>query len=199
MALRALATHGKVTREGGGKKGDPYKYTFLFSCSQDIAGTREQESATEGQVIENKDRNSCSRNSQDSILVPTVGEQQKCLEEAPKTALVEEINRRREALEPPLYKDRDAIPLLQKRGLTQKQSRQVIKDGDGFKWRLVRLAGEPGIGVLPLGHDFVANRGYIKVSGGGDTAPQKPAKNALFEYSPLRPTRRSRGDCRARN
>jgi hypothetical protein len=60
-ALRALATQGKVTREGGGKKGDPYKYTFSFSCSQDIAGTREQESENRGQVIENKDRNSCSR------------------------------------------------------------------------------------------------------------------------------------------
>jgi hypothetical protein len=92
-----------------------------------------------------------------------------------RTALLEEINRRVGALAPPLYKGRDAIPLLQKRGLTRKQSRRVIEAGDGSKWRLVRLAGERGtpVAVLPIGHDFVAIRGYIKVS-------------ALFEYSPLR-------------
>ena len=76
-ALRALATRGKITREGGGKRGDPYKYAFSFSCSQDIAGTREQETENRGQAVENKDRISCSQNSQDSILVPAPGEQQK--------------------------------------------------------------------------------------------------------------------------
>jgi hypothetical protein len=108
--------------------------------------------------------------------------------ERAKTALLEEINRRAEALEPPLYKDRDAIPLLQKNGLTQKQSRQVIKDGDGFKWRLVRLAGAPGnpVAVLPLGYDFVANKGYIKVSDDGNTPPQNPAKNGPFESTYFR-------------
>jgi hypothetical protein len=107
-----------------------------------------------------------------------------------KTALLEEINRRVEALEPPLYKERDAIPLLQEKGLTRKQSRQVMKAQDGSKWRLVLLAGEPGppFVVLPLGYDFVANRGYIKVSGGGDTTPQKPAKNAgLLDVDLRRP------------
>ena len=105
-----------------------------------------------------------------------------------KSALVEELNRRVGALEPPLYKDRDAIPLLQKNGLTRKQSRQVIEDGDGFKWRLVPLAGAPSkpVAVLPLGYDFVANRGYIKVSDGGNTTPQKPARNGPFEHSPFR-------------
>ena len=34
---------GKVSREGVGKRGDPYRYRFSFSCSHDIAGTREQE------------------------------------------------------------------------------------------------------------------------------------------------------------
>jgi predicted HTH transcriptional regulator len=41
-ALRQLVEQGKLSREGGGKRGDPYRYRFLFSCSQDIAGTREQ-------------------------------------------------------------------------------------------------------------------------------------------------------------
>jgi putative DNA primase/helicase len=80
-ALRALATHGKITREGCGKRGDPYKYAFLFSCSQDIAGTREQETENGRQAIEKKDRISCSQDSQDSILVPAPSEQQKRFEE----------------------------------------------------------------------------------------------------------------------
>jgi hypothetical protein len=41
-ALRALVAEGRVTREGSGKKGNPYKY--LFPCSNPIVGTREQES-----------------------------------------------------------------------------------------------------------------------------------------------------------
>lgn len=80
-ALRALATCGTVSREGCGKRGDPYKYAFSFSCSQDIAGTREQETENRGQAAENKDRISCSQPTQDSILVPASGEQQKRFEE----------------------------------------------------------------------------------------------------------------------
>jgi hypothetical protein len=80
-ALRALASDGKVTRDGGGKRGDPYKYAFSFSCSQDIAGTREQETENRGQAVEHKDHISCSQNSQDSILVPAACEQQKRFEE----------------------------------------------------------------------------------------------------------------------
>ena len=41
-ALRALVADGRVMREGSGKKGDPYKYSF--PCSNHIVGTREQES-----------------------------------------------------------------------------------------------------------------------------------------------------------
>ncbi len=41
-ALRVLVANGRVTREGSGKKGDPYKYSF--PCSNHIVGTREQES-----------------------------------------------------------------------------------------------------------------------------------------------------------
>jgi hypothetical protein len=42
-ALRGLVTQGRISREGVGRKGDPYKYRFSFSCSPYIPGTREQE------------------------------------------------------------------------------------------------------------------------------------------------------------
>ena len=43
-ALRALVTQAKIIREGGGRKGEPYRYRFSFSCSQDMEGTTERES-----------------------------------------------------------------------------------------------------------------------------------------------------------
>jgi putative DNA primase/helicase len=43
-ALRVLVGQEKITREGGGRKGNPFKYQFSFSCSPYIPGTREQES-----------------------------------------------------------------------------------------------------------------------------------------------------------
>jgi putative DNA primase/helicase len=43
-ALRALVTQGKISREGVGRKGDPYRYRFSFPCSPYIPGTRERES-----------------------------------------------------------------------------------------------------------------------------------------------------------
>jgi hypothetical protein len=47
-ALRDLVEAGKVLREGSGRRGDPYLYSTAgqssFSCSQDISGTRKQES-----------------------------------------------------------------------------------------------------------------------------------------------------------
>jgi AAA domain len=33
-ALRLLVEQGKVSREGGGRRGDPFRYGFSFSCSQ---------------------------------------------------------------------------------------------------------------------------------------------------------------------
>jgi hypothetical protein len=42
-ALRLLRESGKIDREGAGRRGDPFRYRFSFSCSPDIAGTREQE------------------------------------------------------------------------------------------------------------------------------------------------------------
>jgi hypothetical protein len=42
-ALRGLVADERVSREGGGKRGDPYRYQFSFSCSHYSVGTREQE------------------------------------------------------------------------------------------------------------------------------------------------------------
>ena len=42
-ALRSLVEQNKVTRDGSGKKGDPFTYKCSFPCSQHVAGTRERE------------------------------------------------------------------------------------------------------------------------------------------------------------
>jgi hypothetical protein len=43
-ALRQLVETGRAHREGSGKRGDPFKYRFSFSCSLDIPpGTRKQD------------------------------------------------------------------------------------------------------------------------------------------------------------
>jgi hypothetical protein len=69
-ALRALVDQHKVSREGGGKKGNPYKYTFSFSRSQDIAGTRERESQNGAEPRINTNEMLVPEKSQKSILVP---------------------------------------------------------------------------------------------------------------------------------
>ncbi len=61
-ALRALVKQEKITREGAGRKGDPYRYRFSFSCSSDMSGTREQET----EICPNSHTNI------DDILVPSV-------------------------------------------------------------------------------------------------------------------------------
>jgi len=70
-ALRLLVETGKIAREGSGRRGDPFRYRFPFSCSQGISGTREQESQ---QVPERRINTSdilVPRFPSDSILVPT--------------------------------------------------------------------------------------------------------------------------------
>lgn len=42
-ALRLLVEARKIDREGVGRRGDPFRYRFSFSCSLDIPETREQE------------------------------------------------------------------------------------------------------------------------------------------------------------
>jgi hypothetical protein len=53
MALRLLVEGKQIVREGTGRRGDPFKYRFLFSCSPHIQGTREQETEKRRQVPAN--------------------------------------------------------------------------------------------------------------------------------------------------
>ncbi len=70
-ALRELVKREKVTRQGEGKRGSPYVYFhFSFSCSQDIAGTREQETQKPGETRMDTERNLVPNFEPKSILVP---------------------------------------------------------------------------------------------------------------------------------
>jgi hypothetical protein len=69
-ALRQLVEQGKVSREGGGKRGDPYRYQFSFSCSCTIAGTRKQETQKPDDTRMNTERNLVPALEQKSFLVP---------------------------------------------------------------------------------------------------------------------------------
>lgn len=73
-ALRRLVGQGKVSREGGGKRGDPYRYSFSFSCSQDIPGTREQESENAAQTRINAEPILVPTSQENPILVPEMEE-----------------------------------------------------------------------------------------------------------------------------
>jgi hypothetical protein len=69
-ALRALVEQGKITREGTGRKGDPFTYKYSFPCSQHITGTREQESKKPPEPRINTDAILVPENTENSILVP---------------------------------------------------------------------------------------------------------------------------------
>jgi hypothetical protein len=78
QALRELVKQGKVTRHGEGKRGSPYVYFhFSFSCSQDIVGTREQETQEHGATRMDTARNLVPILGQKSFLVPENSEVQK--------------------------------------------------------------------------------------------------------------------------
>jgi hypothetical protein len=66
--IRTLVVDGTITRAGSGKKGDPYKYSV--SRSQDIAGTREQESQNGSETRVNTGDILVPTDQQKSILVP---------------------------------------------------------------------------------------------------------------------------------
>jgi hypothetical protein len=74
-ALRVLVEARKVDREGAGKRGDPFKYRFSFSCSPDIPGTREQETETGSDTRINTGDILVPGSSPVSILVPSSGRQ----------------------------------------------------------------------------------------------------------------------------
>jgi hypothetical protein len=69
-ALKALVDAGKVRKSGEGKRGKPHLYEFLFSCSQHISGTGEQETEKCPQPRVNTGEKVVSKNSQNPIVVP---------------------------------------------------------------------------------------------------------------------------------
>ncbi|HUZ47307.1 MAG TPA: bifunctional DNA primase/polymerase [Terriglobia bacterium] len=84
-------------------------------------------------------------------------------------ALAAEILRRAAASEPPMLKDRDAIPFLMKRlKLTRNLAREVINNPFG-RWGMAAIKGEKGhpIGLFPP---------RIKREDGGNTPSLEPAK-----------------------
>jgi hypothetical protein len=77
QALRELVKEEKVGRKGEGKRGCPYTYFhFLFSCSQHIAGTREQETQEQGETRMDTERNLVPEKADKPILVPDIEEGQ---------------------------------------------------------------------------------------------------------------------------
>lgn len=67
-ALRALVKKGVVERTGTGKSGSPFKY--LFSCSQHIPGTREQDVENVPQTRASIDESLVPENPENQCLVP---------------------------------------------------------------------------------------------------------------------------------
>jgi 5S rRNA maturation endonuclease (ribonuclease M5) len=80
-ALRLLVEEGKIVREGTGRRGDPFRYSFLFPCSPYIAGTREQETVKCPEPRINTGDILVPKPSPDSILVPAPRERHKRFEE----------------------------------------------------------------------------------------------------------------------
>ena len=73
-ALRLLVEQGKVERGGTGKRGDPFRYRFLFSCLQHIEKTSKQDSAKGPEAPENTGDILVCDSAQDLFLVSGDGE-----------------------------------------------------------------------------------------------------------------------------
>jgi hypothetical protein len=94
-----------------------------------------------------------------------------------RASLVAELERRQEAQEPIMLKGKDAVPFLLKSGLKRNAARQLLGDPRGA-WECRNIEGPKG---HPIGV-FLPSRPGEKSNGGGNTTPQKPAKNAgLFD------------------
>lgn len=76
-SLRGLVEQGKATREGAGKRGSPYRYGFLFACSDHIPQTSKQETRKTAESLINTERNLVRTLEQESFLVPANQEAQK--------------------------------------------------------------------------------------------------------------------------
>jgi hypothetical protein len=83
-------------------------------------------------------------------------------------ALLAEITRRDEASEPPMLKDRDAVPFLKNYRLTRKLTREVIDNPEG-RWVLAELEGVKG-------HPVALLTPRKKGDGGGNTPLTEGAK-----------------------
>jgi hypothetical protein len=100
-----------------------------------------------------------------------------------RASLVAELVRRQEAQEPIMLKEKDAVPFLLKSGLKRNAARQLLEDPRGA-WECRNIEGPKG---HPIGV-FLPSRPGEKSNGGGNTTPQKPAKNAdLFDADFGRP------------
>jgi hypothetical protein len=86
-ALRSLAEKKIITKTGSGKEGDPYIY--LFPCSQDICGTREQASTNEPQTRMDIAQMLVPGNCANQMLVPELFSAQMEPENAPADATPE--------------------------------------------------------------------------------------------------------------
>jgi 5S rRNA maturation endonuclease (ribonuclease M5) len=80
-ALRLLVEQGALVREGAGRRGDPFKYSFSVSCSQHMSGTREQETEKVAQTRINTGDILVPDFGQDSFLVPATEGSEKQVEE----------------------------------------------------------------------------------------------------------------------
>lgn len=72
-ALRELHEAGRLTREGEGKRGDPFRYGFSFACSERIGQTSKQETERVAHTSGNSGRNLVRGVEQGSFLVPERG------------------------------------------------------------------------------------------------------------------------------
>ncbi len=75
-ALRELVRQGKVTREGAGKRGNPYRYGFSFACSEDIVQTSKRETEKVAETRMNTEPILVPTSEQKPILVPKIEEGQ---------------------------------------------------------------------------------------------------------------------------
>ncbi len=84
-ALRELVKQGRVTREGEGKRGKPYRYGFLFSCSEHIVQTSKQETEKSDASPINTERNLVCPQGQELVPGSTTEEPPKTSGAAPET------------------------------------------------------------------------------------------------------------------
>jgi hypothetical protein len=100
-----------------------------------------------------------------------------------RASLTAELFRREGAQEPIMLKEKDAVPYLMSCGLKRNAGRKLLDDPQGA-WELRQIEGMKG---HPVGF-FLLSRPGEKSNGGGNTTPQKPAKNAgLFDADFGRP------------